>query len=241
MTWAPMIVRQFWRRRRIQAIRRRNSGRGVAEIFSEIYEQNRWGGQRGAFHSGSGSTAGHAELYGELIRRFIREHRIQHVIDVGCGDFRVGARLLVPGVRYTGIDIVPALIESNRRIHGSELVRFECLNVIEEELPEGELCLVRQVLQHLSNAQIARVLDNVAKFRYVIVTEHYPAADRLRGKNLDKTCGEDVRIYDGSAVYLDAPPFNRSLSGLLLDVDAGHLVHDGERIRSYLLTGPGRS
>lgn len=234
----PPGVRHLLRKRRMEAIRRRNRGRGVAEIFNEIYEHNRWGGGPGAFHSGSGSTPQHAERYGSVIRSFIREHHVQHVVDLGCGDFRIGAQLAATGVRYTGVDVVPALIETNRRLYGSERVHFECLNIIEDPLPAGQLCLIRQVLQHLSNAQIARVLSNVARYPFVIVTEHYPAPGALRGKNFDKACGEDVRIYDGSAVYLDAPPFSRPLVGPLLEVDAGHcLMRPGEQICSYLLVG----
>jgi SAM-dependent methyltransferase len=233
-------VGQLWRKHRIEAIRRRNRGRRVAEIFSEIYDRNRWGGNQGAFHSGSGSSAAHAEHYGRLIRDFIGSRSLRHVVDLGCGDFRVGAQLIDTGVIYTGVDIVPALIESNRRKYGSERVRFECLNIIEDELPQGDLCLIRQVLQHLSNEQISKVLHNVESYRYVIVTEHYPARTALRGKNFDKSCGEDVRIYDGSAVFLDAPPFNRTVSGPLLEVDAGHyLVQPGEQIRSYLIENAG--
>jgi SAM-dependent methyltransferase len=235
----PESLRHVWRRRRIEAVRRHNRGRDVAEIFEEIYRNNRWGGDRGHYHSGSGSTVRHAQLYAGLIKQFIEEHGVRHVVDLGCGDFRIGAQLLATGVRYTGIDIVPSLVEENRRRYASERVRFECRNIVEDELPEGDLCLIRQVLQHLSNQQISRVLQNVVRYRWVIVTEHYPAAGALRGKNLDKPCGEDVRIYDGSAVFLDAPPFNRPAAGPLLDVDAGHyLMHPGERLRSYLLENP---
>jgi len=236
----PPAVRYAWLKREIGLIRRRNRGRTVAEIFAEIYDRNRWGGSEGTFHSGSGSSAAHAAHYGQMVRDFIRLRSVRRVVDLGCGDFRIGAQLVDAGCIYSGVDIVPSLIESNRRRYGSERVRFECLNVIEDRLPPGDLCLIRQVLQHLSNEQISKVLRNVAGYRYVIVTEHYPAPGALRGKNLDKGCGEDVRIYDGSAVFLDAPPFNCTVSGPLLDVDAGHhLVRPGERICSYLIENAG--
>jgi SAM-dependent methyltransferase len=233
----PESLRRVWQRGRLEAIRWRNRKRGVAEIFSEIYEANRWGGARGHFHSGGGSTIEHAEVYAGVIKRFVREHQVRHVVDLGCGDFRVGARLIDGiDISYIGVDIVAPLIQNNRRRYGSERVRFACLNIIDDELPDGDLCMIRQVLQHLSNEQIDRVLKNVQKYRFVIVTEHYPAPGALRERNRDKPCGEDVRIYDGSGVFLDAPPFNRKVSGPLLDVNAGHcLMHTGERIRTFLL------
>jgi SAM-dependent methyltransferase len=244
MTWVksalkkilPETVRSLWRRQQLEAVRRRNSGRQVADIFAEIYRQNRWGGDPGSFNSGSGSSSAHADGYARAVCAFIRDHNVRRVVDLGCGDFRIGARLIGPEITYTGIDIVPDLVRTNTERYGSERVRFACLDIISEPLPEGDLCLIRQVLQHLSNEQIRAVLANVAKYRYVIVTEHYPAPGALQEKNLDKPCGEDVRIYDGSAVYLDAAPFSRPVSGLLLDVEAAHyLVSPGERIRSYLL------
>ena len=235
--FVPASLRNLRQRFRIETVRRRNHGRGVAEIFGEIYEANRWGGERGHFSSGSGSTSEHAERYAGVIRGFIKEHGVRHVVDLGCGDFRIGARL-VGGIdiTYTGIDVVARLIEDNRRQHGSERVRFKCLDITEDALPDGDLCLIRQVLQHLSNDQISRILRKVGKYRFVIVTEHYPAPEALREKNRDKPCGEDVRVYDASAVFLDAPPFNCKVFGPLLDVSAGHcLMHAGERIRTYLI------
>jgi SAM-dependent methyltransferase len=236
----PYGLKCLWRRHRLERMRRHNRGRGVAEIFSEIYSDNRWGGVQGLFHSGSGSTPEHADLYARVVKRLIQERGVRHIVDLGCGDFRVGAQLIEgTGVMYTGIDIVATLIEDNRRRYGSDQVHFECRNIIEDELPEGDLCLIRQVLQHLSNQQISRVLKNVARYRCVIVTEHYPAPGALHRKNLDKPCGEDVRIYDGSGVFLDAAPFNQQVSGPLLDVDAGHcLIQPGERIRTYLIENP---
>lgn len=232
----PGGVKRLIRQRHTGAVRQRNRGRGAAEIFTEIYEHNRWGGQQGSFNSGSGSTSEHARQYARAVNSFVSTHGVRRLVDLGCGDFRVGAQLLETGVDYVGVDIVESLLRNNTQLYGSERVHFECLDIIDGELPEADLCLIRQVLQHLSNEQILKVLHNTERYRYVIVTEHYPAPHAVRTKNIDKPCGEDVRVYDGSGVFLDAPPFNRRLSGLLLQVDAGkHLMHPGECICTYLL------
>jgi SAM-dependent methyltransferase len=236
---APPSVLALARQRRIALVRARNLDRTPAEIFGDIYRNNKWGGPAGSFSSGSGSTVRHAELYSGAVRRFVREHGVGRIVDLGCGDFTVGARLAQEGTQYVGVDIVPELIEHNTRRFGSANVRFECRDIIGDELPSGDLCLVRQVLQHLSNEQIAGVLRNVKRYRYVLVTEHYPALGVAARPNLDKPCGEDVRVYDDSGVYLDAPPFSRQVRGPVLDVDAGQwLVQPGERLRTYLLEHP---
>src|SRR5690349_1940621 len=118
----PQSLKRIWRRGTIAAIRKRNRGRHVAEIFNDIYGKNRWGGEQGSFHSGSGSTSEHAQSYAQLIKRFIRDHNIRRVLDLGCGDFRVGAQLLDTGVEYVGIDIVESLVCKNHELYASERV-----------------------------------------------------------------------------------------------------------------------
>lgn len=232
----PRPLLEYWRRQKVAAIRRRNSGKAVREVFREIYLDNRWGGEAGTFNSGSGSAAHHARQYAETIRTFIRDHGISRVVDLGCGDFQVGAQLVVDDIEYIGVDIVEEVVRRNEKTYGGERVSFRTLDIIDDALPDAELCLIRQVLQHLSNEQIQKVLRKLTRFRYVLVTEHYPAPAALVRANVDKPCGEDVRVYDGSAIYLDQPPFNRTIKGPILDVDAGHcLVRRGERIRTFLI------
>ena len=239
---APDAVLEARRRWKLRAIRNKNRSRSEKEIFREIYLENRWGGEPGTFCSGSGSTARHAELYVDAVKRFVREHDIHRVVDLGCGDFQIGMRLLDADIEYVGVDIVEELIQRNRQLYAGDRVRFECLNIIEDRLPTGDLCLIRQVLQHLSNSQIANVLDNVRGYRYVLVTEVYPAAAAEVAPNLDKPCGEDVRVYDGSAVYLDKPPFDRPVTRTVLDVEADdYLLNRGERIRTLLIESENRA
>jgi SAM-dependent methyltransferase len=235
----PPSVVTARRRRRIERDRARDAGKSPREIFTAIYREGRWGGTAGAFHSGSGSGVEHADRYAEAVKSFIRERGVRSVVDLGCGDFRVGARLLDVNVDYIGVDVVEDLVRRNQAEHGGARVRFRCLDAIEEPPPPADLCLVRQVLQHLSNAQIASVLANLGRFRYVLVTEHYPSPSLARTPNLDKPCGADVRIYDGSAVELDRPPFNVRVTGMLLDEPADHcLVAPGERLKTLLVEPP---
>ena len=71
---------------------------------------------------------------------------------------------------YTGIDIVESVIAHNRQLYGGDNVQFFVRDIIEDELPAADLCLIREVFQHLSNAQIQRVLPKLRAYRYAIVT-----------------------------------------------------------------------
>jgi SAM-dependent methyltransferase len=197
----------------------------AADVFSEVYARNIWGGNRGELFSGSGSRGLPAQNYVQAVRRFIGEAHVRSVVDVGCGDFKIGAEIASACEHFTGTDIVPALIEQLQRTHGNDRVRFYCLDVARGEMPDGELCLVRQVFQHLSNSEILAALRRLRKYEHVIFTEFYPAPTDFKRKNVDIVHGSDTRLLAGSGVYLDEPPF--ALSGLIpfLEVPA----HEGSR------------
>ena len=212
----------------------RNKNLAVREVFTRIYDNSEWGGKPGDYCSGTRSS--HASLYGDMVKSFIRENRVLSVVDLGCGDFVAGRKLLVDGVKYIGVDIVDSLIRRNQREYGSENVSFHCLDIISDPLPDGELCLIRQVLQHLSNSQIKAVLRKIGKYNYVMITEHYPGSSVSVVPNKDKPHGADTRICDKSAVYLDLPPFNMRISRVMLEVEAGlNLAARGEVIRTFLI------
>lgn len=232
----PRLISRLSLKVRMACLRQSNQRKSTREVFTRIYEESKWGGIKGQYCSGSGSTEDHASLYSEVVRSFIKDKTIHSVLDLGCGDFTVGAKIQTEGVRYVGIDIVDDLITRNQREFGSAEVSFHCLDIILDELPNADLCLIRQVLQHLSNAQIMEVLHKIKKYKYVLVTEHYPSPFVKPIPNKDKPHGEDVRIYDDSAVYLDMPPFNLKIAAVILDAVAGKsLVKDGESLRTFLI------
>ena len=185
--------------------------RSSESIFTEIYRDNMWGGPDCEFWSGSGS--GNEDVvnpYVALVERQSEElgFRGGTFVDLGCGDFRVG-RLIAPlAGRYVGCDVVGALIAHNQRAFGTNAIHFAQLDIIHDPLPAGDVCFVRQVLQHLSNGQILRVIRKLPQYRFVYITEHQPTNRDTAVPNLDKLHGSDTRVTRGSGVYLDMPPFS---------------------------------
>lgn len=194
---------------------RQYRGLNCEGIFSRIYSGRVWGGTGDRPYSGSGSEGSAADEYVSLARKLIIDRSISRVVDVGCGDFRIGKRL-VDGlsVKYLGIDVVPALIEHNQQTYGCEQVSFQCLDATIERVPEGNLCLIRQVLQHLSNNQISRILAHTEHFPFRLVSEHLPTGSPVR-PNRDKAAGPDIRVSRRSGVFLEHPPFSRRTEILL--------------------------
>src|SRR5262249_17528252 len=85
-------------------------------------------------------------------------------------------------------------------------------DITQDELPEGDVAIVRQVLQHLSNDMISKALENLTQYRYVIISESQPASDFT--PNRDIPAGANHRIRIGSGIDLTAAPFNVPASQL---------------------------
>lgn len=197
-------------------LNQRYGGMSRRGIFTAIYSNSTWGGG-GGYYSGPGSHIDSYIIpYCNLIKDFISSHKdIKRVTDLGCGDFNVASKWITDDIYYTGVDIVPGLIAHNEKQYASEHVRFMCLDIVEDELPDGDLCLIRQVLQHLNNSDIAKVLAKLKKYKYVIITEHVIPKDKAITFNADIKTGNHTRLAMHSGLYLDEPPFSLKTETLL--------------------------
>ena len=130
------------------------------------------------------------------------------VVDLGCGDFNIGQNFTTLSERYIACDIVPSLIEFNKQKYIKKNVSFLHLDAVKDELPKGEIVIIRQVLQHLSNSQIQEVLNKVkSNFRYLILTEHLPKKKNFV-TNVDIPAGHLIRANINSGLDIEKPPFN---------------------------------
>ncbi|MBL0884151.1 MAG: class I SAM-dependent methyltransferase [Chitinophagaceae bacterium] len=179
------------------------------QIFSNIYEKNIWGGSKGEFYSGDGTADPNTLYYIDYLNSFIKEKNIKSILEVGCGDFRIMYQVLKqnPVTKYLGIDVVEALIQHNDNKFSTHHINFLKKNAIKDELPQADLIIIRQVLQHLNNSEINEILKKVNTFKYGIITEHVSiSADAV--PNIDKITGPHVRTRYNSGVFIDLPPFS---------------------------------
>jgi SAM-dependent methyltransferase len=210
------------------------------KVFQDVYERNLWGSDSGStFFSGVGSRGDALQSYVQRMAELLRRHSAElgrplTIVDLGCGDFQVGRALLehLPASDYVGCDIVPELIAHNNAAYATDRIGFRQLDLVSDPLPDGDVCLVRQVLQHLSNADIIAFL-NRADYRWIYLTEGHPAV-RTGTVNPDKSAGHDVR-FDwrtgrGRGVELDRPPFNLATQELFRVAVPPHEVIVTERV-----------
>jgi hypothetical protein len=241
---APLLL--AYRQYGAERMNRRFGRMSAREVFTDIYEKNRWGGAPGTYCSGSGSaTSAIVNPYVACVRRHLMQlgaHSLR-AVDLGCGDFSVGRRLADDCASYIGVDIVESLIAHNEAAFGTDRITFQCLDIIADPLPAADICFLRQVLQHLSNDQIRIILPKLEQYSWVFVTEHQPSPGCLRVPNVDKTHGSDIRIRQSSGVFLEHPPFNLPPEKLRLILEVGAVPsNDGSDpglIRTFLLLNRG--
>ncbi len=178
------------------------------DAMKQVYEKNLWGGNASDFYSGTGSH--HPEIvdpYIAVVTSFLRSFKNPlTVCDLGCGDFNVGTALVRHTKKYVAVDIVTELIARNKEKFAAKNLEFHCLDIAVDDLPSGDCALVRQVLQHVSNAEVQSILNKLTDFTYVILTEHVPEGDFVPNKDI--ISGQGIRLKKQSGLDVLAPPFN---------------------------------
>ena len=176
--------------------------------MTQIYENNLWGGEKSEFYSGLGSHQPETvNPYITVVSAFLKDFETPPVVcDLGCGDFNIGKELVKYSKKYIAIDIVPNLILHNRKEFKADNLEFRALDIATDVLPSGDVAILRQVLQHLSNAEIKSVVEKLTAFKYIILTEHIPEEDFEPNKDI--ISGHGTRLKKQSGVNLYASPFN---------------------------------
>jgi SAM-dependent methyltransferase len=204
-------IRHRIARRRMRAL----ANLSIEEAFDQIYERGTWSGGSGEL-SGGGSYGRVADEYLAFLTAFIKEHDVRSVLDIGCGDFNIGARIAPQVARYFAFDVSARIIDLNKsRFASMSNVEFRQVNACTEPLVKTDLVTVRQVLQHLTNAQIEMILKNIERTapKFALIAEHLSEQTRSFRPNLDlPSHSADTRVALGSGVVLSAPPFSKEAS-----------------------------
>lgn len=185
-----------------------------SSIFSEIYNERKWGGEDD-FFSGFGShDLEIIEPYISLLIDFICNNSVSSICDIGCGDFHI--MNLVLGAleekqvkyRYIGVDVVNELIARNKNLFENDWRKFINIDITSDNviLPQADLVIIRQVLQHMDNNSIIRVIKKIRKYKYALITEHIYDGETVK-YNLDKPTNMYTRVEKLSGVFLERPPF----------------------------------
>jgi SAM-dependent methyltransferase len=185
---------------------------GDPDIFDKIYENSYWG--KG---SGGGSSPEATEPYKIFLENFIRQHDIESIVDLGCGDWQFSQFLDFGSATYFGIDASKNVIANNQRSFSRKGVSFANPPKDYNLLPSADLLACKDVLMHLSTKEIKDILSILPKFKYALITNDIPCVSGfgeilLKLQNLfSPVVNKEIKTGDYRALDPTRHPFNLKL------------------------------
>lgn len=149
-------------------------------FFTEIYENCSWGDNNEETYkgtSGGGSSIEYNDKkYIPFLKNLIVTLNIGSIIDLGCGDFRCGKLIYddIDNINYYGYDAYDKVIEYNKSNHKLDKYNFYHLDIFnkKEELINGDLCILKDILQHWKLNEIYTFMDYIIenkKYKYILL------------------------------------------------------------------------
>lgn len=148
-------------------------------IFTKIYETKLWGDNKKDKYSGSSGDGSDIEFntkYIQILKKIINDYNISNIVDLGCGDFKIG-RLLYDDINvlYTGYDTYKKVIDYNVTQHPEQKYTFKHLDFYtnKEDIVEGDMCILKDVIQHWTLNEIYTFMDYLTKsgkFKYILIS-----------------------------------------------------------------------
>jgi len=154
--------------------------------MNQYNEQDYWRARYAAGgHSGSGSRGIEAVWKQALVLKYARRAKVQSIMDFGCGDGVVARGFLkeLPGVTYTGLDIVPFSVPSTEE---RKLLTIDLAGEEPPDLGTADMVLCLDVLFHCRSQErhdrlLRRVVEATRKVALIgtLVREPSPPVSHV--------------------------------------------------------------
>jgi hypothetical protein len=151
----------------------------MEQTFTTVYERNLWGNNNISEYNGSsgeGSALNYnKDSYVPFLKKFITDNNIKNIVDLGCGDFICGKIIYDDlDILYTGYDTYKKVIDYHSKKHSLPKYSFIHLDFCDnkESIINGDLCILKDVIQHWSLDNIYKFLDYLVeakKFKYILI------------------------------------------------------------------------
>jgi len=196
----------------------------VEQLFTYIYKTNSWGSVESV--SGPGSERKVTQRMCHELSALIKRFGITSIADAPCGDLNWMQHVNIGTCKYIGIDIVQELIERNIKIFGPTK-EFRHLNLVENIIEKVDLIICRDMLAHLTDEQIFKVLRNFKQSgsKYILMTTNVFAQENTY----------IARTGDWRKLNLQLPPFNFPRPLALIEEDVPFDWERGKQLALWFL------
>ena len=138
--------------------------------FEPLYRSGGWDGKG----SGPGSTEEFTREFRDVLSETLKSLEIRSMFDLGCGDWQWMRHVMWPaGLSYTGWDVAPTAIkEADNALPGFTV---ECRDAFDDDgWPKADMLFHKDVLHHLEDKQIRRLIDKSRAYPYVLFVTDFP-------------------------------------------------------------------
>lgn len=176
----------------------------IRNAFDQIYRDNVWG-----IGSGTGSLPSSNINYMHFLSNFLKWNEIKSVLDFGCGDWQFSRYLCWDGIDYIGVDVVPSLIEENNKLFAKDNIRFSTYESV-HELPDVDLIISKDVLQHLPSGNIIEYVQEFQKKAKIVLLTNDIYPDDWTNVDIEPGACRSLRLtqepfnFDGTIIFRDA-------------------------------------
>lgn len=181
------------------------------KTFSDIYFGNLWGNSESV--SGPGSTLERTESFRDEIAHVLKSINAKSLLDAPCGDFNWMRKVNLDIDFYIGIDIVPEIIQNNKKKYNNKNRKFYHRDLIFDSLPKTDVILCRDGLVHFSLKDIKLALKNFKKSKssYLLTTTFVNIINN-----------SDIQTGLWRPINLEIHPFNLPIPLKLIDEKCHH-------------------
>ena len=165
------------------------SNNKLTQVFNTIYETNAWG-----YGSGSGSNENLCKGYVQFLQQFFIKYNIHSIVDIGCGDWQFSKNINFDGITYKGYDVASFVVNRNLAKYKKSNIDFIHYNGDFSVLPKADLAICKDVLMHLPNHLIMKFIDNLSKYKYVLIANSIGRADENSDVLLDVDAGRTLDL-----------------------------------------------
>ncbi len=175
-------------------------------IFTEMYEDNHWNCPESV--SGWGSSMEATRVLRMQLPGLLQRLGVRTLLDAPCGDFVWMKETALDLDTYVGADIVPAMVENNQLLYGSDSRTFIHADLTKDPLVRADAILCRECVQHLPDDMIFNMLKNFKRSgaTYLMITTH-----------VKHEFNKDGHLGSFRRLNLQIPPFNFPEPLVLID------------------------
>ncbi len=172
--------------------------------FTEIYDKDVWQLRKKGWALGAVQRERWTR-FTALIQDFMALNGVTSVVEFGCGKWGYARMIDWTGIRYDGFDVVPRLIDRNRRRHEQPNVQFHLLQP-GTKLPKADLLISKDVLQHLPTEDVHYYLGTFKKlYKHMLIMNDVVPVENMNG---------DVAHGGYRSLSFDRAPFDEKLAVL---------------------------